>query len=677
MARKETVEIEGKINEEELKKKFQNLTDSVDKLNSNVEKLGDKGKESMEKVEKQSKGANKAVRGVGKGFNYLGAAMKSAGIGIVIGAVSKLTEIFMSNQKVMDQVNVVMQTLTGFFGQVTDAIVSAVESTNEASGGFDAMTKVIKNLLTLGLTPLMGGFNLLKLGLYEAQLAWEKSFFGDGDQKTIDSLNEKIGETQDNLKEIADDAKESAKAVSNNFSEAMDELGTFTESAVNNLSKVSVTAAHEQAKSLVEVEKNAKLAAAEIRSIISQKEREAEVQRQIRDDIRLSIEERIRANDKLGEILDEQLKKERQLAQVKAEAARIAMEANTENVDLQIAYKDALSEVEAVEEKITGKRSEQMTNEAQLQQERIDNMEQIRKIGMSEEKRAEQELQDELDRQKQLIERTVENEDERLRLIRVAEQEHEEKLNELREEVKQKREEKRIEELELDKEIEAEKFEERRSLLLQRMQILQNDEILSAEEKAKRIKEIEGQLTEVKNEEEKKQLEYKKSVEKAKMGLMQSGLALAAEIFGKGSKMAKIVAIAQTTFKAYEGVQNAFTTASASPYAVLNPSYPFIQAGVAGAFGALQVAKVASSSEPTISKNGETSGGRGGSINAGTAAGMQSQAPSFNLVGDTATNQIAQNTNPEDREPIQAYVVNRQMKDRDELDRNIERNSSL
>lgn len=62
---------------------------------------------------------------------------------------------------------------------------------------------------------------------------------------------------------------------------------------------------------------------------------------------------------------------------------------------------------------------------------------------------------------------------------------------------------------------------------------------------------------------------------------------------GEGSKVAKAMALAQATMSAYQSVVNTFKTASESPLGIANPAYPYIQAGLAGAFGAVQVAKVA------------------------------------------------------------------------------------
>jgi hypothetical protein len=54
----------------------------------------------------------------------------------------------------------------------------------------------------------------------------------------------------------------------------------------------------------------------------------------------------------------------------------------------------------------------------------------------------------------------------------------------------------------------------------------------------------------------------------------------------------KAMKIASTIMATIEGVQNAFKTAQDSPITAAFPAYPFVQAGLAGAFGVAQVARI-------------------------------------------------------------------------------------
>jgi hypothetical protein len=156
------------------------------------------------------------------------------------------------------------------------------------------------------------------------------------------------------------------------------------------------------------------------------------------------------------------------------------------------------------------------------------------------------------------------------------------------------------------------------------------------------------------------EIERQKAVNDAKIDLARNTLNLVAEIAGEGSDIAKGVAVAQATISGIEGTQNAFTTASKSPITTLFPAYPFIQAGLAGAFSALQIKKIISTP-----KTG------GGSSSASVGGGGSAPAPpQFNIVGQSQTNQLAQTIAGKQQQPIEAFVVSSAVTTSQALDRN-------
>ena len=92
----------------------------------------------------------------------------------------------------------------------------------------------------------------------------------------------------------------------------------------------------------------------------------------MRDDISLTFEERIAANTKLGEILNEQYDEEKVLADKKVELAELELSKNKDNIDLQVALINAKTELADLDERITGQRSEQLTNLNALEKEQAD-----------------------------------------------------------------------------------------------------------------------------------------------------------------------------------------------------------------------------------------------------------------------------------------------------------------
>jgi hypothetical protein len=71
----------------------------------------------------------------------------------------------------------------------------------------------------------------------------------------------------------------------------------------------------------------------------------------------------------------------------------------------------------------------------------------------------------------------------------------------------------------------------------------------------------------------------------------------------------KKVQLAQAVIATIQGTQNAFVSAQASPFTKIFPAYPFIQAGIAGAFGLANLKKIQSS---TFQSTTAPAGGGGG-----------------------------------------------------------------
>ena len=160
-----------------------------------------------------------------------------------------------------------------------------------------------------------------------------------------------------------------------------------------------------------------------------------------------------------------------------------------------------------------------------------------------------------------------------------------------------------------------------------------------------------------------------RAVANAKLDIAQNTIALIGEIAGKGSKVGKALALAQATISGYQGVQNAYTTAAASPITIGFPAYPYIQAGLAGAFSLLQIKKIMST-DPSGSSSPNLGGG-------GAGGGGGATPPSFNVVGNTGVNQLAGVIGNKEAAPVQAYVVANNVTTAQSLDRNIIASATL
>jgi hypothetical protein len=127
----------------------------------------------------------------------------------------------------------------------------------------------------------------------------------------------------------------------------------------------------DSAKAIVDLNRQAELASVINQGLIEKYDRQAEQQRQIRDDETKTIAERIAANDKLGEILDEQRTLMLKNAAAIERAAQAQFDKNGNDAN-QIALQEAKNEAAAIEAQIEGFRSEQLINKIGLEKELID-----------------------------------------------------------------------------------------------------------------------------------------------------------------------------------------------------------------------------------------------------------------------------------------------------------------
>jgi hypothetical protein len=119
-------------------------------------------------------------------------------------------------------------------------------------------------------------------------------------------------------------------------------------------------------------------------------------------------------------------------ARVKQAEAELAK--NKDNVDLQIAYQEALNEQAGIEAQITGFRSEQQTNANSLLREQKDLVNELALIGKSEREIERLELQQDYEAKKLLIEREITDEAQKNEMLLALQTDFNNKVNNLNEE---------------------------------------------------------------------------------------------------------------------------------------------------------------------------------------------------------------------------------------------------
>jgi hypothetical protein len=144
-----------------------------------------------------------------------------------------------------------------------------------------------------------------------------------------------------------------------------------------------------------------------------------------------------------------------------------------------------------------------------------------------------------------------------------------------------------------------------------------------------------------------------------------STLGQVADLFGRESAAGKAAAIAQATIDTYLSAQKAYTSTIGVP--VVGPVLAPINAGLAIAAGIKNIKAITAVKVP----NDSGGGGGGGNLSNSFTSGAQS--PSFNVVGNSGMNQLAQIQ----QTPIQAYVVSGEVTSAQALDRNRVKNATL
>jgi len=120
-------------------------------------------------------------------------------------------------------------------------------------------------------------------------------------------------------------------------------------------------------------------------------------------------------------------------AAIAVASAATELSKNKENIELQKAYQEALNEQAAIEAQITGFRSEQQTNTNSLLKEQKEIQNELALIGKSERDIQREELKQQFQEQKELIERQVTDEEQKNELLLIAQNDFQTKLKELNE----------------------------------------------------------------------------------------------------------------------------------------------------------------------------------------------------------------------------------------------------
>lgn len=597
MAVIENIKIEGDASQ---------LIDAIEQLNNRVGEL----EGQLKDVNSGVKDLGKTGKTVSKAVGGIGTALKGIGIGIFIAAFDQLKEVFTGNQKVMDIFNTLLNTLKILFNDLAESVLPPVS--NLLNSIFSDPVQSIKDFGGAIKDYVLNFFDQVFSALGHLGKAFTSFFSGEFTQ-ALDEVKLAGADMVDAIVGVEEGGIELVKNVAKTAFDYVKELPNKIKEAVNS------------AQALVELEKAAQLAAVQRQKIQLEYQRSAEQLRQLRDDETKSIDERIKANADLLALLEEQTEKEREQIAIQVAFARAEYEKNktTENL---VALRQAELELIDLAERLEGQRSEGLSNQNSLLREQLDLMNSMRETALD---------------VYQL------NEEANLILIN----------NDLERAKRQ--------------------MEIEQSVYDSRVAFLEAQAGLYAEGTQARI-DAENEVAQLEAEHNIKRLEYEKTLRDARIESEQAKLQMVADGFSAISQLSaafadddeeskkkqfeiqKKLSLASAIVAGIQAVQNAYKTAQGSPYTTLNPAYPYIQAGLAGAFAAAQIA--------SISRTQYESPSASISSNVGGAS-APSASPSFNVVGQSGFNQLAESISQQNKQPMRAYVVGSDVTSSQELER--------
>ena len=567
----------------------------VDNISKKVDDIGDNAKKSATAATKSFK-------------DMAGNIAKSLGvIGLVVSAIGAVKEVLASNQKVVDFFSAAM-------GTFSDIVRDAFNFITENAG---AVVDYFKAIFEDPLGSLKSFGDAVKANIIERFESWLEMFGHIG--KAIKHLFEgEWSKAWEAAKEAGSEAVDTLTGVDNTVGKVTEAVTSAAEAVGKYVSKT-----FEANMELVKLQNNAKLAAAEQARLAEQYDRSAELLRQARDDERKSIDDRIKANNELAEVLDKQEKAELAAANAQVAAASAMLQHNN-TIDNQVALTQALANADGVRAKIAGLRSEQQMNDLALSKEKNDLLksesEATAQLSIENQKFYAERIKDENARLNAL--KYVLGEERKLELARLQEQ-----INAHAEGTQAR--------------VDAQIAYNAKKQELDQQEIALDDQL-----KAVKKKNIQERLDD-EEQAEKKRVEIAANAVGALMAITDAVGKNDKESAKRRFKINKALGIAQAGINTYMAV-NAALTAGGNPIKLATGAQ-FVEAGVALVMGLANVAAISRTKFDDGGGASAPSGGSGGGGAMGAGGGGSTAAPALDLSFLNNAQTKAQ--------PIQSYVL--------------------
>jgi hypothetical protein len=329
MAQKEEVIVKLKVDTGDSAKDVAEVSGAIDEV-------GDSSKKAAKSAE-SAKGA----------FSSLGQAVKTLGAAtIILKVFEKFGEILGQNSRITKILATATEALSIIVGDFVKFIVNNTQPVIDFfKDAFENPTKFAKNLGVAIKDNLIERFNSLLEVAGFVGTALRKLFAGD-------------------FAGAAQAAKEAGKElvdVATGVEDTTGKIGKLADKVLDYGKKVLKTA-----KDNVDLASSAELAAERLQGLIEKADRDAELQRQIRDDVSKSVSERIKANEELGKVLADSQKNQLSQGALLLQAADANLKKDATNIQFQKAKIQAENQLAAIKAQSAGFESEQLQNRTAL-----------------------------------------------------------------------------------------------------------------------------------------------------------------------------------------------------------------------------------------------------------------------------------------------------------------------
>ena len=626
----ESIDLKLNTDTSQADKSIDALNKSIIELNKNLSESGKEAEDGMVAIDEGAKKAKKSSFTLGKILKGAFAIFGGAGIvALAVKVFKAFGEVLKENQNVVNLFSTATEAVSIVF---TDFVNFLLSNTATVTNFMNALFKDPQKTLTEFAQQIQQGvidrFNQLL------------EVFGLVGKALGHLVKGEFGEAFESIKTAGKEVVDVYTGVDGSFDKVAESVTNYTKQVLKT------------AKANVDLANSAELATAKNQGLLEQFDFENEKLRQIRDEERNSIADRIKANNDLRDNLAKQQKLMLANAQISIDAANAQLAKDKDNIQFKKQLIEAENELAAVKATIAGFESEFKANDLALDKEKIEltnsKLESEANLSVEKKRMNAEQIDDDLARLLKMQEiDAAEQVLQENRLQRI--------LNEAGEGTQAK----------VDAQIALDEFmsESDQTNLDRQTEIVEAQTALEEKKRADKEKTFNDLLT-IAGAESK--LGKAILVAKQALALKEMIMEMKSTLFSAKQTVTKAsLKGAEATADSASGLAK---TSSALPFPA---NIPLIIGYVAQAVGIIGAVKSAvSSAKSAASSVGGGIPSVGGEITAPTAA-AGSAPPDMSSVGGSGFNQLADAIGQQNQQPIQTFVVASDVTTAQSLDRNI------